>query len=260
MAIVEEDATSLQAGGGCMMHLRFSRSVEEPLQVLCIGAHSDDIEIGCGGSLLQLKEWYPQLAFHWVVLTATGERRAEACRAAQLFTEDHSCNVMLQEFEDGFLPYSAAEVKRFFERLKALVEPDIIFTHWGGDAHQDHRLTSEMTWNTFRNHAIFEYEIPKYDGDLGRPNCFVPLDNVFTERKIEHLLDVFASQRNKRWFERDMFLGLMRLRGMECNAASGHAEAFHVRKLVMGCHRSRDENGARFVDQSLAHHPPHWSL
>jgi LmbE family N-acetylglucosaminyl deacetylase len=233
MAIVEEDATSLQAGGGCMMHLRFSRSVEEPLQVLCIGAHSDDIEIGCGGSLLQLIEWHPQISFHWVVLTAKGVRRTEACQAAHLFTSERSCNLMLQEFDDGFLPYSAAEVKRFFECLKGLVEPDIIFTHWAGDGHQDHRFTSELTWNTFRNHLILEYEIPKYDGDLGRPTWFVPLDDRFVERKIKHLLAVFSSQSGKRWFQPETFSALMRLRGMECNAESGYAEAFHIRKVVV---------------------------
>jgi LmbE family N-acetylglucosaminyl deacetylase len=216
-----------------MTGLRFGRSAEEPLEILCLGAHSDDIEIGCGATLLQLKEWYPALSFHWVVFSAKGTRREEACRAAQLFTAGKSCNVVLQSFDDGFLPYSGAEVKRVFEQLKAQTQPDVIFTHWGGDAHQDHRLLSELTWNTFRNHMILEYEIPKYDGDLGRPNCFVPLDEHVWQHKIDLIMDAFASQHSRNWFEPATFSGLMRLRGMECNASSGYAEAFYTRKMVV---------------------------
>jgi LmbE family N-acetylglucosaminyl deacetylase len=141
--------------------------------------------------------------------------------------------VVLKEYPDGFLPYVGQEVKKFFEELKNNVRPDLIFTHWQGDAHQDHRLLSELTGNTFRNHLILEYEIPKYDGDLGRPNLFVPSDSPLYETKVDYLFEAFESQQSKRWFERETFLGLMRIRGMECNAESGYAEAFHCRKVVL---------------------------
>ena len=117
--------------------------------------------------------------------------------------------------------------------LKGDVSPDLILTHWHGDAHQDHRLVSELTWNTFRDHLVIEYEIPKYDGDLGRPNVFVPLERPVCEEKLNLLFAAFESQRAKRWFDRDTFLGLMRLRGMESNSPSGYAEGFHARKLVV---------------------------
>jgi LmbE family N-acetylglucosaminyl deacetylase len=204
-----------------------------PFTVLCLGAHSDDIEIGCGGTLLYLKTICPRLQFHWVVFSASGTRRPEAAKAAELFTVGAPKTVVLREFRDGFLPYTGDEVKDFFEEMKTQVNPDLIFTQWGGDAHQDHRLLSELTWNTFRNHLILEYEIPKYDGDMGRPNFFVPLDSPLYNNKIDYLFEAFASQRSKRWFDRETFLGLMRIRGMECNAPSGYAEAFHCRKMVL---------------------------
>jgi LmbE family N-acetylglucosaminyl deacetylase len=204
-----------------------------PLRVLCLGAHSDDIEIGCGGTLLHLEKAHPDLRLHWVVLSASGARREEAAKSAELFTAGCESEVDLKEFRDGFLPYDGGSVKPFFEELKIRVQPDIIFTHWGGDAHQDHRLTSELTWNTFRNHLILEYEIPKYDGDLGRPNLFVPLDTSLCEEKVNYLLTAFESQRSKRWFDRETFFGLLRIRGMESNSPSGYAEAFHARKIVV---------------------------
>jgi LmbE family N-acetylglucosaminyl deacetylase len=205
----------------------------EPFHVLCLGAHSDDIEIGCGATLLHFKKSLPRLKFHWVVFSATGSRGQEAAKAAELFTSGCDKEIVLKDYRDGFLPYSAAQVKDSFEELKAQVNPDLIFTHWQGDAHQDHRLLSELTWNTFRNHLILEYEIPKYDGDMGRPNLFVPLDAPLYQSKIDYLFEAFASQRSKRWFDRETFLGLMRIRGMECNAESGYAEAFHCRKAVL---------------------------
>ena len=201
--------------------------------VLCLGAHSDDIEIGCGATLLQLKKRYSGIKFHWVVFSAGGVRGREAKRAAELFTSGCDSTVILKEYRDGFLPYTGTDVKGFFEELKGLVEPDLIFTHWGKDAHQDHRLVSELTWNTFRNHMILEYEIPKYDGDLGRPNVFVPIEEPFHRTKVDYLFEAFETQAQKRWFDRETFLGLMRIRGMECNAASGYAEAFHARKIVL---------------------------
>jgi LmbE family N-acetylglucosaminyl deacetylase len=215
------------------MKLSLTKRDAGPIDILCLGAHSDDIEIGCGGTLLQLKKTYEDLRFHWVVFCASGERGGEAAKAAEQFTAGSEKKVVLKEFRDGFLPYTGAAVKDFFEELKSRIYPDLIFTHWQGDAHQDHRSISELTGNTFRNHLILEYEIPKYDGDLGRPNVFVPLDAPFHEQKVTHLYEAFESQRSKPWFDRSTFLGLMRIRGMECNSLSGYAEAFYARKLVM---------------------------
>lgn len=216
-----------------MLPLNLRKDANEVLTVLCLGAHCDDIEIGCGGTLLHLKEAFPRLKFHWVVLSASGVRRQEAAKSVELFTSGRDKHVVLKEYRDGFLPYSGGDVKDFFETLKTQVTPDVIFTHWKDDAHQDHRLVSELTWNTFRNHMVLEYEIPKYDGDMGRPNLFVPLTASLYENKVNYLLKAFDSQRTKHWFDRETFLGLMRIRGMECNAASGYAEAFHVRKVVI---------------------------
>jgi len=205
----------------------------EPLTILCLGAHSDDIEIGCGGTLLWLRRSNRKIRFHWVVFSATGKRGGEARKAAELFTGGCDTEVALKEYRDGFLPYFGAQVKDLFEELKSHVQPDLIFTHWHGDAHQDHRLISELTWNTFRNHLILEYEIPKYDGDLGRPNVFVPLQVTECEKKVEYLLTSFESQHKKPWFDRETFMGLMRIRGMESNSPSSYAEAFYARKLVL---------------------------
>lgn len=204
-----------------------------PFTVLCLGAHSDDIEIGCGATILQFKKRIPHLMLYWVVFSASGIRGQEARKAAELFTSGCKAKIILKEYRDGFLPYTGLEVKGFFEELKGQVEPDLIFTHWHGDAHQDHRLVSELTWNTFRNHMILEYEIPKYDGDLGRPNLYLPLEAPSYEEKIDHLFSAFESQSSKRWFDRETFLGLMRLRGMESNSPSGYAEAFHARKVIV---------------------------
>jgi len=202
-------------------------------RILFLGAHSDDIEIGCGGTILRLAEQYPDAEIAWVVFTAAGARADEARRAAELFAGKMiSEGPRLLQFKDGFLPYLGAEVKAEFERLKGVLSPDLIFTHYGKDAHQDHRLLSELTWNTFRDHFILEYEIPKYDGDLGQPNVFFSLEREACEKKIEYLMEAFGTQRSKRWFQPELFRGLMRMRGMECNAPSGYAEAFYCRKLV----------------------------
>jgi LmbE family N-acetylglucosaminyl deacetylase len=217
-----------------MLKLNLPREGTDPFVILCLGAHSDDIEIGCGGALLQFKKIHPRLRFHWVVFSASGVRREEAAKAAELFTADCEKEIVLKEFRDGFLPYSGGEVKDFFEEVKVRVNPDLILTHWQGDAHQDHRLVSELTWNTFRDHLILEYEIPKYDGDTGRPNVFVPLEAPLCEQKVNYLFEAFRSQREKPWFARETFLGLMRIRGMESNSPSGYAEAFHARKVVIG--------------------------
>lgn len=216
-----------------MKKLSWSGDGREPLTILCLGAHSDDIEIGCGATLLQLGRIQPKPRFFWVVLAAKGARQAEAQQAAELFTAGCEKEAFLMEFRDGYLPYEGGQVKDFFEKLKSRVNPDLIFTHWHGDAHQDHRLVNELTWNTFRNHLILEYEIPKFDGDMGRPNTFVPLDEWAYREKIKNLSDIFASQRSKSWFSDETFLGLMRLRGMESNAPGGYAEAFYTRKMVI---------------------------
>ena len=216
-----------------MMPLSFNVKARGELKILCIGAHSDDIEIGCGGTILRLAEQYPGCEFHWVVFNAIGKREIEARRAAQLFAGSRLVGASLMTFQDGFMPYVGGEVKATFENDLKRLSPDLIFTHSGDDAHQDHRLISQLTWNTFRDHFILEYEIPKYDGDLGRPSIFVPLDRKICETKVEYLMDAFQSQQTKRWFQPDIFFSLMRLRGMECAAPSGYAEGFYCRKLVL---------------------------
>jgi LmbE family N-acetylglucosaminyl deacetylase len=209
------------------------RKAGRPLQILCLGAHSDDIEIGCGGTVLRLREEYPEAEIHWVVFTAVGSRSEEAQKGAELFGGSNLRGPVLKSFRDGFLPFHGVEVKDSFEELKRQVSPDVIFTHTRQDGHQDHRLIAELTWNTFRDHWILEYEIPKYDGDLGQPGCFVPLPPQAYQKKVDNLMEAFQTQRSKRWFQPELFLSLMRLRGMECNAASGYAEAFYCRKLTL---------------------------
>ena len=217
-----------------MMRLEFPRKSERPLTILCLGSHSDDIEIGCGGTIMRLAKDHPDTMIYWTVFSAIGVREAEAEQGAKLFAG--SClksAPMLKKFKDGFMPYSGAEVKTVFEEELKHISPDIVFTHNRKDAHQDHRLLSELTWNTFRNHLILEYEIPKYDGDMGQPSIFVQLETDLCHRKTKYLLETFKSQHTKPWFQQDTFLSLMRLRGMECNAPSGYAEAFYCHKLLL---------------------------
>jgi LmbE family N-acetylglucosaminyl deacetylase len=216
-----------------MIHLNLDRGAARGLKILCLGSHSDDIEIGCGGTILRLAAEYPDCEFHWVVFNAIGVREAEARRAAELFAGPLLKSPLLKTFQDGFMPYVGAEVKAVFEKELKQLSPDLILTHHAKDAHQDHRLISELTWNTFRDHLILEYEIPKYDGDMGRPSVFVPLREEACKRKVDYILEAFESQKSKRWFERETFLSLMRLRGMECNAPSGYAEAFYSRKMAL---------------------------
>jgi LmbE family N-acetylglucosaminyl deacetylase len=217
-----------------MIHVNLNGGTSSHLDILCLGCHADDIEIGCGGTILRLAEQYPKTAFHWVVFSGCAMRRAEAQRAAELFAGlSNLRGPTLKTYPDGFMPFVATEIKDFFEDLKRQVSPDLIFTHNRKDAHQDHRLIAELTWNTFRDHLILEYEIPKYDGDLGQPGLFVPLEEETCQKKVRYIMDAFQSQHNKRWFEENTFLSLMRLRGMECNAPSGYAEAFYCRKIVL---------------------------
>ena len=205
------------------------------LQVLCVGAHSDDIEIGCSGTVLTLLEGRPGVEVTWVVFSAEGRRGDEALRSAdRLLAPAGTRSVVLKAFRDGFFPFQGAEIKEAFEDLKGKVSPDVIFTHHRGDLHQDHRVISELTWNTFRNHMILEYEIPKYDGDLVSPNVYVHLTEAVCRRKISNLLETFSTQEGRHWFSEDLFRSLMRLRGMESRAPEGLAEGFHSRKLVLG--------------------------
>lgn len=206
----------------------------QPLRVLCLGAHADDIEIGCGGAVLHLLKSRPGTEVDWVVFTSGSTREREARRGAEGILENAgAARVTVFDFADGFLPYHGEAVKREFEKLKADCNPDLIFTHYEKDRHQDHRLVNELTWNTFRNHLVLEYEIPKYDGDLGNPSVFMPIEKVTLERKIEVLLDCYQTQRDKHWFDAETFRSLCRVRGMECRSSSGYAEAFFCRKIVI---------------------------
>jgi LmbE family N-acetylglucosaminyl deacetylase len=211
-------------------------STGDPLRrVLVVGCHADDIEIGCGGTLLTLIAANPRCEVDWVVLAASGERDREARESASSFlAAAGAARVEVHGFRDGFLPYHGREVKEVFEDLKGRVDPQLVLTHTRDDLHQDHRLACELTWNTFRDHLILEYEIPKVDGDLGRPNVYVPLTEAIVEKKLELLDRHFPSQATKHWFDRDTFTGLMRLRGMEAVAPERFAEAFTCRKLVLG--------------------------
>jgi LmbE family N-acetylglucosaminyl deacetylase len=206
-------------------------TTDKPLNVLCLGAHSDDIEIGSGGSILRLCESRP-VSFTWVVFSAGSVREKEAQQSADLFLQKAtSKKVIIKNFRNGFFPYTAIEIKQYFEELKSVVQPDLIFTHYSKDLHQDHRLISELTWNTFRNHWILEFEIPKYDGDLGSPNVFFELDEETAHKKANYILKSFPSQADKHWFTADTFLSILRLRGVE--SAATFAEAFYCRKLVL---------------------------
>lgn len=217
-----------------MRGLSLPGDAHSPLTVLCLGAHSDDIEIGCGGAILRLAEQSPGCRFHWTVFSAIGVREAEARRSAALFSDSASlAEPLLGTFTDGSMPFAGAEVKAVFEELKRTLSPGLIFTHNRHDAHQDHRLIAELTWSTFRDHLILEYEIPKYDGDLGQPSFFIPLSPELCAKKIRYLMDAFKSQQHRPWFREDTFLSLMRLRGMECNAPGGYAEAFYCRKIMI---------------------------
>lgn len=204
-------------------------------RILCLGAHSDDIEIGCGGALLTLLQQSKDREIHWVVFCSNASRADEARRsAAALLKGVRRPTVVIKSFRDGFLPYIGAPVKECFEELKKEFAPDVIFTHCRHDLHQDHRMLCELTWNTFRDHLILEYEIPKFDADLRSPNAFVPLSPAIARRKVKSLMRFFGTQRSKQWFSEDLFYGLMRLRGIEANSPTRFAEGFYCRKLLLG--------------------------
>jgi LmbE family N-acetylglucosaminyl deacetylase len=221
-------------GEAAMLTLEFARTREAPLRILCLGAHADDIEIGCGGAVLELTRRHPDASVHWIVFSARGPRREEAARSAEHFLKAAGeKRVLLREFRDGFFPYVGAEIKAFFEEIKGGPAPDLVFTHQRNDLHQDHRLICELTWNTFRDQLILEYEIPKYDADLGTPNLFVPLAAGCREEKLRGILEGFPSQLSKHWFTRETFEALLRLRGVESRSPTGYAEAFYARKAVL---------------------------
>jgi LmbE family N-acetylglucosaminyl deacetylase len=204
------------------------------LSVLCLGAHSDDIEIGAGATLLSMQEHGVRLDVHWCVLSGVGEREKEArASASDFLAAAESSQIEVMSFRDSFFPEQGDAIKSWFTALKERVHPDLILTHRKGDAHQDHRHVCRLTWNTFRDHCILEYEIPKWDGDMGQPNLYVPISATAVKRKIDLLISHFGSQRSKQWFDAETFLGLARLRGIECRAPELYAEAFVGRKLAL---------------------------
>lgn len=207
-------------------------------RILCLGAHSDDIEIGCGATLLQLARQHPGLRILWMVFSAEGARKTEAEASARLFLKGvTNSQIIIHNFRGSFFPFQGETIKESFEDLKRMFQPDLIFTHYREDRHQDHRVISDLTWNTFRNHLVLEYEIPKYDGDLGQPNCFMPIAARVCQKKISNLMQCFRTQRDKHWFSEETFLSLMRLRGIECASPSKYAEAFFARKVVLDASR-----------------------
>lgn len=218
-----------------MLKFDFLKDPSEQLKVLCLGAHSDDIEIGCGGSVLKLLGHGRPVSAYWVVLGALGARREEAQESAKRFLKGaQQQTVVVKGFKDGFFPYVGGEIKEYFEELKHQVSPDVIFTHYRHDLHQDHRLVSELTSNTFRDHIVLEYEIIKYDGDLGSPNLFVHLSSEQARGKVRYILELFKTQRSQAWFTENAFMSIMRIRGLESNAPEEWAEGFYCRKAVLG--------------------------
>jgi LmbE family N-acetylglucosaminyl deacetylase len=209
--------------------------LENVRTILCLGAHADDIEIGCGGTVLKMLAARPnEIEVHWVVLSGDQRRGEEARNAAARILKDAAArHVDVKGFRDTFFPYVGGEIKEYFHQLSGEVSPDVIFTHRGEDRHQDHRLVWELTWNTFRDHLILEYELPKYEGDLGQPNLYVTLDEPLARRKVHALTECFPSQHQKPWFSADTFWSLMCLRGLECRSPTKLAEGLYCRKMVM---------------------------
>ena len=215
-----------------MLEIKLFESNDKP-KILCLGAHSDDIEIGCGGTILRFIEAAPKAQFRWIVFSGNENRNREAQQSASAFlNEIESKQIDIYNFRESYFPFIGAEIKDCFEKTKQEFSPDIIFTHCNNDAHQDHILISQLTWNTFRNHFIMEYEIPKYDGDLGTPNLYVHLDESLVQRKTDFLCDFFKTQKEKLWFSEKNFRSIMSIRGIESNSPTSYAEAFYCRKMV----------------------------
>jgi LmbE family N-acetylglucosaminyl deacetylase len=217
-----------------MLPVALGGGLRAPLRILCLGAHSDDIEIGCGATVIRLLAEHAGSTVHWVVFSGTEVREREArASAADFLGAASKTRVVTKAFRESFFPAEWSGIKGFFEELKAETTPDVVLCHHREDLHQDHRVVAELAWNTFRNHLVLEYEIPKYEGDLGRPNLFVPISRMVADRKVDLLLRHFPTQSSRLWFRPDTFHGLMSLRGIECQAPEGRAEAFHARKLVL---------------------------
>ncbi|QDT35909.1 PIG-L deacetylase family protein [Stratiformator vulcanicus] len=214
-----------------MLSLQFN----DVREILCLGAHPDDIEIGCGGTILRLIEQYPNAKIRWIVFSGAGTQRESEARAAaeSILADCSDFEIEVQGFTDSFFPAEYESMKRWFSQLKNRCAPDIVLTHRREDDHQDHRVLADLAWCTFRNHVIWEYEIPKYEGDLGKPNMYVPLDEQTLSRKLEVLLRAFPSQQEKQWFSRSTFEGLMRIRGLESGSPLGFAEGLYCRKLCI---------------------------
>lgn len=218
-----------------MLTINFNKDSKTPLKVLCLGAHSDDIEIGCGGTILKLAgEYKKNLEIVWVVFSANGDREKEARKSAETFLKDiKQKRIVTYKQRDGFFPFNGIEIKETFETLKKDFSPDIVFTHFRDDRHQDHRLISDLTWNTFRDHLILEYEIPKYDGDFGSPNFFVQLDEKICKQKNESIIKYFQTQKEKHWLTEETLTSVLRLRGIESGRSSRYAEGFYCRKIAL---------------------------
>jgi LmbE family N-acetylglucosaminyl deacetylase len=217
-----------------LLRLTIPPDGRESFRLLCLGAHSDDIEIGCGGTILRIAAEVPDLVVRWIVFSGDEQRGNEARNSAAAVLEHVSQKqIEVLGFRDGYFPSQSADIKDYFENVKRNFDPSLILTHWQNDAHQDHRLLAELTFNTFRNHLVFEYEIPKYDGDLSNPNLFVPLTRAQLQRKIDTISHHFVSQRGRNWFVDETFVAMARLRGIGCNAPEGVAEAFYARKIVL---------------------------
>jgi LmbE family N-acetylglucosaminyl deacetylase len=213
--------------------VRFHQKNGQNLKILCLGSHCDDIEIGCGGTLLSILDAYKNSEVFWVVFSSDPRREEEARASAKKFLK-HAGNstIMIEKFRNGYFPYIGGEIKDYFEALKDRISPDVILTHYRMDLHQDHRTISDLTWNTFRHHFILEYEIPKYDGDFGAPNFFVPLESSICRHKVKTILKTFRTQGDKHWFTEEILLSLLRIRGMECGSPTDYAEAFYCRKIL----------------------------
>ncbi len=215
------------------MTLRFAPEFPEGGTVLCLGAHCDDIELGCGATLFELARTHPAVRFAWVVFSGDRIREQETRAAGMTLLPRADVSITVHRFRTSYFPHVGAELKDAFETLHADIEPDLVLTHHLADRHQDHRVIAELTWNTFRDHAILEYEIPKYEGDLGQPQVYCPLSPAAVESKIEALTTCFPSQTSRQWFDAELFRGHLRLRGAECNSPSRYAEAFHGRKILL---------------------------
>lgn len=217
-----------------MLGLRFFEN-NQKLKILCLGAHPDDIEIGCGGTILRLTMEVREAQFYWVVLSGDEKRGKEADQCARAFLDKVRLkNIDVQRFRESYFPFTGAQIKDYFEKLKREFSPDLVFTHYKNDAHQDHRLVSNLTWNTFRDHLILEYEVPKYDGDLGNPSLYVHLSASHAQRKINYICDIFQTQKEKQWFTEETFRSILRIRGVESNSPGKYAEAFYCRKIILG--------------------------